>query len=460
MGERAIGLVAVMGICGLFGWGCVSDDSSVTDASTDQSTGSDVPAPPVDSGVDAPVDSPVEAASPYNDLADPKNWTIFNLASIADGGANLGGYNGGTFDGRYVYFAPFNDGAGFHGKVGRYDTQGPFTSAASWTFVDLPTLGLDANARGYVGATFDGRWIYFVPQVNPNFHGLTVRYDTTAPFTSLSSWEKFDLATANGNAICFNTAVFDGKSIYYSPNARTLIAKYDTTQVFTNATGWTFFDPTTLFGAGAQGYGVGGFDTKYVYFVPTFQTSNTTRSIFLRYDKSMAFGDSAAWASFDSATGIDPTAKSFWGTVFDGRYLTMAPWNNGTGPDGVAIRFDTTLSFTDQSSWSRFDTSTVASTLKGFSGANFDGKYVYFLPTNNGTPDGVIGRFDPATWSSASSWTTFDLSGLNATAKQYGGSVFDGHYLYLVPSVNGVVARFEARTTPITVDPKQPASVY
>jgi hypothetical protein len=59
-------------------------------------------------------------------------WAIastFNAFEAYDAGNTSGlntvGYNGGAFDGRYIYFAPWRDSEELrHGRVLRYDTTG------------------------------------------------------------------------------------------------------------------------------------------------------------------------------------------------------------------------------------------------------------------------------------------------------------------------------------------------
>lgn len=76
-------------------------------------------------------------------------------------------YFGGTFDGRFVYFAPFSDN-GVTIYL-RYDTLQPFSDDAAWTAVESPkVLLLDA---AHSGAIFDGKYVYFPPRT-----GRAVRY--------------------------------------------------------------------------------------------------------------------------------------------------------------------------------------------------------------------------------------------------------------------------------------------
>ena len=93
---------------------------------------------------------------------------------------------------------------------------------------------------------------------------------------------------------------------------------------------------------------------------------------------------------------MNTAAKAFFGAAFDGRFIYFVP--NGYVPiDGVVVRYDTTLAFATKSSWSAFDATTVNAAAKGFAGAAFDGRYVYFVPYGNATRSGVVLRFDAKT---------------------------------------------------------------
>src|SRR5262249_15463498 len=54
------------------------------------------------------------------------------------------------------------------------------------------------DARGYVGAVFDGHFIYFVPYQDTNVHGRVLRFDTTGDFAISSSWQVFDAGLTPG----------------------------------------------------------------------------------------------------------------------------------------------------------------------------------------------------------------------------------------------------------------------
>ena len=59
---------------------------------------------------------------------------------------------------------------------------------------------------------------------------------------------------------------------------------------------------------------------------------------------------------------------------------------------GLVTRYDSTASFTTAGSYTVFDTTTVSAYSKGFWGAVYDGKYVYFVPSANVTAPGQVTR--------------------------------------------------------------------
>jgi hypothetical protein len=79
---------------------------------------------------------------------------------------------------------------------------------------------------------------------------------------------------------------------------------------------------------------------------------------------------------------------------------------------------------------------------------------VYFVPyaVDATSPttfvyDGLVVRYDTtADFGQATSWSSFDTTSLSQAAHGFFGAVFDGEYLYLVPSGNSVVVRFHAKT--------------
>jgi hypothetical protein len=142
-------------------------------------------------------------------------------------------------------------------------------------------------------------------------------------------------------------------------------------------------------------------------------------------------------------------AKEFFGAAFDGRYVYFAPSNSDDG--SILVRYDTATGFEAVSSWATFDASGIHAGAKGFQGAVFDGRYVYFVPYNNGRYDGLVLRYDThGSFTVAGSYTTYDTAALDPNAKGFLGAAFDGRNVYFVPDDDGttprVLTRFDARS--------------
>lgn len=118
------------------------------------------------------------------DFADDAAWQAYELARIP--GLVLG-YDGACFDGRYVYYIPYYDeGAVAHGVMLRFDTLGAFDDPTCWTTCDATwTDGMFTG--GFNGGAFDGRFLYAIPWLkDADFvpgriggGGHVLRYDTT-----------------------------------------------------------------------------------------------------------------------------------------------------------------------------------------------------------------------------------------------------------------------------------------
>ncbi|MEQ1897986.1 MAG: hypothetical protein ABL971_11435 [Vicinamibacterales bacterium] len=408
------------------------------------------------------------------------NWAAFTPA--ANGVGTLPkGFKGGIFDGRYSHFIPNFNG---NSEVMRYDTTAPFTAAASWaTFDPNPPSG-----GGYVGGAFDGRYVYFAPYRNGSLSiGEVLRYDTQSPFTSQASWSTFD-PSANDVGTSpkgYWGAFFDGRYIYFSPEHQTgsiqehgEVLRYDTTLPFNQAASWLTYD------AGAHGVGTDpdGYkgiasDGTYLYFVP-YWNGTASHGEVLRYDRRGAFDVASSWATYTpAANGVGNIAKGFEGAVFDGRYLYFVPNYAGFGPNayhGEVLRYDTLAPFQTASSWTAFDPGSngVGTDPDGYNGATFDGRYIYFAPTNNGTgPHGEVLMYDTTRpFNSAASWLTYDpgARGIGADPDGFAGTIFDNRYIYFVPDRNetgvpgGEVLRYDtgvvAQTTTLVLAARSAAS--
>jgi len=227
----------------------------------------------------------------------PTAWSAYDAG--ANGiGADPNGFYGGVFDGRYVYFVPEYNGTDFHGEVLRYDTTQDFTVSASWSTYDPGSNGVGIDPDGYRGAAFDGRYIYLAPDYNGTaFHGEVLRYDTSADFFTVASWSTFDpgINGVGANAIGFRGAIFDGRFVYFVPehdNAGDVhgeVLRFDTTNDFATASSWAAFEPgANGVGTAPYGYAGGVFDGTHIYFAPMDNKSPGYHGEVLRYDTTAA----------------------------------------------------------------------------------------------------------------------------------------------------------------------------
>jgi len=393
------------------------------------------PAPPSPPPSPAPPDGGPDTATTYGDLTDRARWTSFDLRSVSPLADT---FAGGAFDGRYVYYVP----SGTSGRVLRYDTQSnAFTTASSWTEFDATSV--DANARGFYGAVFDGRYVTYVPLAQK----VALRYDTQAPFTSPAAYEKLDLTTIDVTAGGgYAGATFDGRYLYFAPLTAGavgfggLVLRYDTAAPFAGAASWKKFDVRSL-NVSAQGFAGGIFDGRYVYLAPFVKDGSTRNGHIARYDTTAgAFDVASSWSVFDTGT-IDPEAQGFEGGAFDGKYVTFVP-----ALGAAAVRVDPAGAFTSPTSWSAFKTTELVPSVRGFAHGAFDGKFVYFGSRTSGR----VARVDPTTsFTTAGAWSTFDLATLTPPGGATAGVTFDGRYLYLVPTNDAkVTARFDAKVPP------------
>ena len=201
--------------------------------------------------------------------------------------------------------------------------------------------------------------------------------------------------------------------------------------------------------AGAAGFAGAAFDGRALYLVPMNNGglgNGGLSGIAARFKTDAGFTSPTSWTAIDLTT-INGEAVGFSGAAFDGRYVYFVPHQRG-----VVLRLDTTSSQPGApAAWSAFDVASLVPMVEAAhppsAGAAFDGRFVYLVPSS--ASFGGVVRYDTlSTFTSACAWSTLDLTTLNPAASFYFGAVFDGEYLYLVPSGNGPVARFDARTPP------------
>jgi len=355
-------------------------------------------------------------------------------------GLDTRGFFGAVFDGRYVYFVPQYDGAEAHGRVLRYDTHGEFACRSSWSAYDAgKTCGL--TTVGYYGAVFDGRYVFFIPRRDDRgFHSRLLRCDTHGDFSSPESWSAHDAAYP----LSSQSAAFDGRYIYCCPGYEQgggksggcgKFLRYDTQGALTRPESYTLQDASETDGLETTCYDGAVFDGRYVYFAPLGSIGKM-----VRYDTRGGFTDRRSWEAFDATEVSGLRMGACVGAVFDGRFVYYVPYANS-----VVSRFDTRRRFTEKSAWTAYDAGrTSGLRARGYDGAVFDGRYVYFIPFWQGDDvrrgfHGIVLRYDTqGDFADARSWQATDAgktSGLETVG--FNGAAFDGRFIYMSPWRSG-----------------------
>jgi hypothetical protein len=199
-------------------------------------------------------DSRNNGASPSN----PSSWAAYN-ASITSG-LRTEGYLGGVRANDRIFFAP-----GYSPNVLVYNTSLPFASPSSWTAYNISNA-LSLPTSGFWSASFDGRWVYFAPFTKTT---PVVRHDTTRPFTETTSWQAHR-PTGYPSDTTLGT-VSDGTNVYFIPQALpgfAIVTRFSPSPDFTNPAAWTFFNITANFPSIPRGFAGGAFDGRYIYLAP------------------------------------------------------------------------------------------------------------------------------------------------------------------------------------------------
>jgi hypothetical protein len=393
-----------------------------------------------DASADGADTGPAPTYGVFTDLA---QWETFDMAPV--GGQAWG--IGGAFDGRFVYYTP---GQQKGTNLVRYDTTMPFPSTGSWGSFDVTSVA--GGPYIYNGAAFDGRFVYLTPDLTEDALtsvGGVVRYDTTQSFASTGAWSVFDTTTLGHGAAGYQGAVFDGTYLYFAPCYGNTSTRFTVGAPFSATASWSTF-VTTSIAPDAEGFRGGTFDGRFIYYAPFVgDRSAANAGTVTRYDTTAGggFANGGAWSSFDISS-LNTNAVGFAGAVFDGRHVMFVP-----KVGSIAARFDTQQSLSAAAAWEFLDLTTIDPAVVPFYGGAFDGRYVYLAPetiyTGGAKFEVLALRFDTTLpFSNLSSWEKFDVYSKNSGVTGFNGAVFDGAYVYFVPTGGTVTARFLARQPP------------
>lgn len=329
--------------------------------------------------------------------------TTFNTFDAYDASKTSGldttGFLGAVFDGRYIYFSPQHDTKSRHGKVLRFDTHGTFEDPGSWKGYDASKTD-NLDTVGFYGAVFDGRYVYFVPRRDPKgFHSRVLRYDTRGEFTDGKSWEAYDAGLPRS----YQSAAFDGRFIYFCPGHVAVPKSGGSEAPRCDSPAVTGFDPNTYLAG---------------------------NSLVLRYDTEGDFKNKKSWSTYDASNTGGLHTADYDGACFDGRYVYFVPLSTG-----VVLRYDTQSTFESRKSWSAYDARPMG--IKLCVGSVFDGQFIYFTPYSDNK---VVIRYNiKMPFNDPGSWSAYHVSTTTGFKPKSGfvGAMFDGRYVYFSPFWNG-----------------------
>jgi len=360
-----------------------------------------------------------------------------DLMDISSVHIDAKGFSGMAFDGRFIYYAPLNNGD-FFGQVCRYDTQLEFTDDDAWKLFDCAEL--NTSCRGFTDAIYDGRYVTLIPFCNGEHHGHVTRYDTQKPFHENSSWEYFDITQLNERCRGFVSGCFDGRYLVLSPyqldfqTHHGCIARFDTQRSLDDQKAWQWFDAAVL-DEDCRGFHSAIATDHYVYLVPYCRADKNYNGLLVRYKKSASFSDPNAWQSVE-LSHFDPMCRGFIGGAYRQGKIYLAPYFDGEVRHGRVMQFDESMALEDPHAWEIFDSTEVNCNSRGFFGAICDEHYLYLLPHCRGVNEyhGQITRYRfSAAFTDKNAWSVCDLTQANELCKGFIGGVIHQGDLFLAP---------------------------
>jgi uncharacterized protein (TIGR03437 family) len=308
-------------------------------------------------------------------FTDASNWTFFDMTTVDPA---AGGFNAAVVVGTNVYMVPIGNHNGGLPAFVLYDATKAVNDSTAYQFVDAPPRGgALGSTYGWCEGVFDGTYMYYVPNMDPDagtstsasptFSGNVIRYNTTTPFSlSGGGWSSFDMTTVNPQAAAFQSGVYDGhRYIYFIPFREKIMVRYDTQYgtpgtpnpaAFTNPAAYTFLDTTQLGTTGLpQVVGQGsatklaGFtggavvwdaaqQNEYLYLVPWAVYTSTTPTVQSTVGRvRIGTQSGTAWNAVDITSTAASTSSLIGATpnweVFDLNTLTTNPqWTKNGWP--------------------------------------------------------------------------------------------------------------------------------
>ena len=326
--------------------------------------------------------------------------------------------------------------------------------AVSGSFTTTEGMGVGTSNPQYyldVQGTIQAGSAYgWMPQGNQQKMdlGLGISFESpgTNQFVCPNTITLFDFKTLNSLLTGYNAAKFDGRYIYYLPRYNDtliffgIVVRYDTTLPYSSSNSYLIYNLQANVDSRCTDITGGAFDGRYMYWTCRYGLFLAQLTVIIRYDTMLPFNSTPSYSVFDTLA-VNTQAGGYSGAIFDGRYVYIV---SGTDYSSVWGRYDTTAPFAATQSWRFFDLLSVVPTASNSARVlvgTFDGRYVYLNPNLSASvPSSFLTRYDTTLpFSTSTSYQTFNtllLPGNFATL--YSGGVFDGRYYYLSPGENEI----------------------
>ena len=160
-------------------------------------------------------------------FSDPAAWVSLPLVDL---GLDHTGYTGTVTTPSHVYASQSSFTDGGDGKFRIAQISPTDQLDAGFAFREVART--NPLATGTLGGTFDGRFVYFapVPRGNPSPGTVYLRYDTEKSFGDDSAWSSVTGASLGFGVYSHRGAVFDGMYVYYGTSAANVpIVRYRAT---------------------------------------------------------------------------------------------------------------------------------------------------------------------------------------------------------------------------------------
>ena len=247
--------------------------------------------------------------------------TLLHLAGQA--------FEGGVFDGTYVWLSPRNSQ-----YIVRVNVAGNVSMSA---FGAWPTGTLSLGNFAFYGAVLGGGSMWLIPSNSQVVVSINV---SNGNMTGYSAWPKNGSLSLGNLAFC--GGLFDGRNIWLIPRNAQVLVRVDV--LSGNMTGYTAW-PSGNISAGSSSFTGGVFDGKYLWLAPR------SSHLLVRVDSASGIMKGFSLLTLGSSS-LSLGNDAFIGGIFDGSHVWLVPYNSK-----VLVRVSTTpslsLSHTASSSATR-----------------------------------------------------------------------------------------------------------